>query len=386
MVVLLLAVSCGLEKVGEYPHSNSEGIWTGPSYGKDIGEGCHAVVVEYQYGYDWHESVGSDDVRCHLTLCQGTVPVLRVPVADSCYVSSNPLCHRIRNGHLYTDMTDGNQTVVKRDGREIYRCEGAESVLDIRETDSGIHSLSEREGGGFTYRIDGELCIERQSGRLFGPFEAATDSLCFFFSQKIMTAEGSKDAFYMVVDSKIRKFDVAEDVVKVWDMGLFDGQVCMLASFGEDTNPMFVCGQERLPLYDFYGNRIILCSFMPSGTKSVYTRILHPGQNLMTDILWFGEGQWDMYPIGTPLSAVCVGDGLYGGAVNTSESIKGHIYRGKTGFLLPDGYAVTTFESMTVRDSALYVGLSPLKGNNPMIWKDGDLDTLRLNGYITCLE
>jgi hypothetical protein len=47
---------------------------------------------------------------------------------------------------------------------------------------------------------------------------------------------------------------------------------------------------------------------------------------------------------------------------------------------------VSGFESMTIRDSVLYVGLSPVKGKNPVLWRDGTLDTLRLDGYITCLE
>ena len=374
--VLLLAVSCGLEKVGEFPYSNTDGIWTGPSYGKDTGEGCHVVIVEQK----------SVSKSC-LTLCKGKIPVLRVPVGDSCFVSSDPGRHRIRNGHLYTDMTDGQCTVVKRDGKVLYSCEGAEEVLDVRESGSEVHTLSERlNEGGFVYRIDGVSCVERESGRLIGTFEETTDSLCFFFSQTIMTADGKEETFYLVSGSKVRKLDVAEDVVKVWDVGLYDGKICMLATVRGRGNPIFMSGDTRENLYDLYGNQVIVCRFLLSETVCVHIRLLHTGHDLMTDVLWFGDGRWKMYSIGSTLSAACMKEGLYAAVTNPSESSYGYIYRGDTGHFLPDDYAVSGSDSMTIKDSVLYVGLSPLKGKNPMIWRDGVLDTLRLDGYITCLQ
>jgi hypothetical protein len=374
--VLLLAVSCGLEKVGEFPHSNPDGIWTGPSYGKDAGEGCHVAVVEHKTGD-----------KSYLTLCKGKIPVLRVPVSDSCFVSSDPGRHRIRNGHLYTDMTDGKRTVVKRDGKEVYSCDGAEEVLDIREVGPEVHSLSERiSEGGFVYRIDGVPCVERESGRLVGTFEETSDSLCFFFSQTVMTVDGKKESFYLVSDTKVRKLEMAEDVVKVWDMGLYEGKICILASVSGKVNPIFMREDTRENLYDLYGNQIIVCRFLPSETVCVYTRLLHTGQNLMTDILWFGDRKWKMYSIGNTLSAACMKEGQYAAAINPSGPSYGYIYRGGAGCFLPDDYIVSGFESMTIRDSVLYVGLSPVKGKNPVLWRDGTLDTLRLDGYITCLE
>lgn len=384
--MLLLAVSCGLEKVAEYPRTNPDGIWTGPSYGKYTGGECLAAVVEYQYGWDWHESASAEGLKHHLTLCQDGIPVLRVPVADSCFISADPQRHRIRNGHLYTDMTDGRQTVLKRDGMLVYRCEGAEEVIDVRETGNQVHTVSEKEGGGFVYRIDGVPYVERDSGRLFGTFEETEDSLCFFFSQTISVAEGREEVFYMVADAKVRKIESPEDVVHMWDMGLFDGEVCMLASVSEDSNPVFIRGEKRESLYDFYGNKIIICSFLASEDVCVYTRLLHPGHNMMTDLLWFEGGRWKMYSIGSTLSAACMREGQYCSAVNHSGSSQGYIYKGGTGYYIPDDYAISVFDCMTLKDSVLYAGLSPLKGNNPILWKDGVLDTLDINGYITCLQ
>lgn len=386
LLVLLLASSCGLEKVAEYPRTNPDGIWTGPSYGKYTGEQCLMSVVEYQYGWDWHESASSEGVRYHLTLCQDGIPVLRVPVADSCFVSADPQRHRIRNGHLYTDMTDGVHTVVKRDGRLIYRCEGAEEVIDVREAGDQVHTVSEKKDGGFVYRVDGIPCVERESGRLFGTFEETTDSLCFFFSQTMLTAEGSEDAFYMVADAKVRKVDPPVDVARMWDMGLYDGEICMLASVKADSDPVFIRGKIQQPLYRLDGSKIIVCSFLPSDEVCVYTRHLHSGQILMTDILGFGNGKWKMYSIGSTLSAACVKNGQYGAAINRSGQSLGYIFKGSIGYRIPDGYAISAFDCMTVKDNVVYVGLSPLKGSNPILWKNGELDTLGINGYVTGLQ
>ena len=52
---------------------------------------------------------------------------------------------------------------------------------------------------------------------------------------------------------------------------------------------------------------------------------------------------------------------------------------------MPEGYAVMGKECLKMIDGILHVGLSSRKGCKPVLWKDGDVDTLNINGYISAI-
>ena len=52
---------------------------------------------------------------------------------------------------------------------------------------------------------------------------------------------------------------------------------------------------------------------------------------------------------------------------------------------MPEGYSVIGAGSIKVIDGILHVGLSSLNGRKPVVWKDGQIDSLNVNGFISSI-
>jgi hypothetical protein len=66
-----------------------------------------------------------------------------------------------------------------------------------------------------------------------------------------------------------------------------------------------------------------------------------------------------------------------------SPSAKGVIYRCGDVFEAPLGYVSVGENTMALTNGILNVGLSSGFGGWPVLWKDGTVDTLKVNGYIS---
>ena len=386
MIVLMLLSACGLEQMGVGTHSGEDGIWRGPSYGKHMAGTCYAAGLDYPEGYDWRADPENGKVSCDLVLFADGVPVLKVPVGERNETSADKARHRIRSGCLYTDYTDGETTVFRKDGMEVARYAGAEEIMCMEVYDGKIHSLSRtKDSAGFVYRVDGELVLERSYATPYLHIDEHADSVRFFFSQEQRTASGDEMRYYHVADGIVRQVVVDSSISKVWDMRIIGGTIHMAVSF-PDVSPVLIYGDKRETLDYISSQEVVSCTFCDSRRLCLNTRIRYSGDNLMTDILWFGGEEWVMYRITGTLSSVIVDNEGYAAVINSSAARSGLIFDGGKAFAMPEGYGVYSKDCMARRDSVLIVGLTSDGGKPPLIWKAGDPDTLRINGPVTCLQ
>ncbi len=386
MIALALLYSCGLEQVDEGTHSSSDGIWRGPSYGKHLSGTVYAAGLDYPDAYDWRADTEKGKVKCSMALFADGIPVLKVPVGDAHEVSSDIGRHRIRAGNLYTDYTDGNTTVLKKDGKEIARYEGAEDIICMEVHAGKVYSLSRPSGGeGFRYRVDGSLVLERSDGVPYPHLTVHQDSVRFCFCQSQRTAEGSQMRYYQVSDGIVRQVEVPEGVSRVWDMMVSDGKVAMVLSLPDRSPVLMHDGKEEYVEY-LGRQKVVSCTFCDSGRLSVCVRCRYSGDNLMSDILWTADDGWTMYRIGRTLACFHVDEERCNAVINPADGRDGIIFSGRTASVMPQGYSVFSKECMTRRDSVLYVGLSSGGEAPPLVWRNGAADTLRINGPLTCLR
>lgn len=80
----------------------------------------------------------------------------------------NPESHRARGGHLYSEIIDGHETVHFKDGKELFRYSPEEVTVGFTIVDGDIHTLGQRAGQGFSYRINGEEVFSDPAGRIVG--------------------------------------------------------------------------------------------------------------------------------------------------------------------------------------------------------------------------
>ena len=127
-VVMIAAVSCGLTEVGEPVRRPGGEAWTGPgmNVGKDDPDRtiCYVTLMSYSDGYDWRADREKGSVKCSLVVLANGLPMMKVPVGDEYETSSDPDMHRMIDGHLYTDYSTDSESVIKKDGRQLFRYSG----------------------------------------------------------------------------------------------------------------------------------------------------------------------------------------------------------------------------------------------------------------------
>ncbi len=387
MIVVLLLSSCGVEQIDTGVHSGADGIWYGPSYGKHMSGTVYAVGLDYPEGYDWRTDTDKGRVRCSLVLFADMVPVLKVPVGDDHEVSSDNARHRVRSGCLYTDYTDGKTTVIRKDGQEVFRFDGAEEIADLEIHGGRLHTLGYPKGGtGFVYRIDGEAVVTRDSGTLLSGLSIYDGKVCFCFSRQTVSSSGAVMNHYLSEDGKVSLVVTDQDVEEILDMAVYADGLYVLASVRGVGAPVLIKGESRRSVNYFSTLDIVSCRFIDTETMSVRVRYRHPDSDYMSDIVWTEEHGWRRFMRGGMITSLFNDKDGYHAVVYSSELQEGAVFSGNSRHELDVRYHAYGENCLTVRDSMVYVGLTSRTGNGALIWRDGDLDTLRLNGPVTCLR
>ena len=386
LLIFMLLSSCSLKQIGTDVHSYADGVWYGPSYGRYLSGTCHALALDYPKGHDWKSDPLNERLTCDMVMLADGVPVLRMKTGPEYEVSRDLLRHRIVSRRLYSDYTDGTTTFIKEDGKERVRYDGAEEVLYLVVVRDRVHSLSRPvESGGFVYRVDGEPVLSRPDGTLYPHMDACEGSVSFCFSTSVMKEDGLRECHYRVTDGRVSLVTVPEEVVKVWDMRVFSGDLHMAVSMPGES-PVLVCGDRHESVGYFNSLDMVSCTFCDGDRMCLCARFLHSGSSLMSDILWLGGDQWHMYRLGSTLSSMYVDDEGCNAAINPSNGREGIIFDSTRACSMPEGYGVSSRNVMTRKDSVLHVGLSHAAGGNPVIWRPDRMDTLRINGPIICLQ
>lgn len=382
---MLSVMACGMTDVGESVHMNSDGIWIGTGV-PDPENACYVTAFDYPEGYDWKSDPEKGKVKCTLVLFAGTKPILKIPVGDACEMSSDPQRHRVIGGDLYSDFSDGVTTVVKKNGRELYRYDGAEVVEKMLLHKGRIHSLCRPvSGAGFSYRIDGQSVIGRADGTFYDHISVYRDTVSFFFRRPVTSAEGVTDGIYQVRAGTVEKVDIG-NVFKVWDIALFKGELCRIVSCAEKDAPVMMADGKSSSVEYFRNRTIVYCHFIDSETRCAILRCHHTGSNLMTDFYWTSAGEWDAYRFTQTFSCFHADDtGTYA-VINPEDDMDGIIFYGRRANNMPKDCHVRNTGCMTVIGEVMYVGLTSDKGGNPVLWTNEKRDTLDVNGYIASVS
>lgn len=388
-LMTLAAVSCGLEEIGTPGRNDGGGIWTGPGMnaGKDDPDKTvwYVTLLDYPDGYDWRADKEKGSVKCSLVVLANGIPMMRIPVGDTYEVASDPDMHRIIDGHVYTDFSTESETVIKKDGREIFRYSGRESICGMTVDSMNVHTLGQnRDGSGFSYRINGEVALERSQGRTFGRLQRDGDDICFAFAEPVGSADGTIERYYHVRNGAVNQTALREDVKRVWDIISRQGEVCYLADVIGIGAPVFFAGDHMETLSMPASSSMVACRLCVSAEKSVVEGIYSlQGRNL-TGGIWVTPRECHPFPSGLALASICLSEGSVVCVLNPSASLMtGRIYLNGEYHPLPSGYSSMGFNTVMMADGILQAGLSSRTCAKPVIWRDGVLDTLDYNGYIS---
>ena len=391
-MALMASVSCGLQEIGG-DESGKDDVWLGPGVGISQGtaESVRKTVwyltgVDYPEGYDWRADAEVGTVKCSLVVYANGVPMMKVPAGDAYETSSAPDMHRVIDGDLYTDYSSDSTTVIKKNGKLLFRYPGREMMVGMAVDGDDVYTLGQsRSGRGFSYRKNGELLFEHPSGRLFDHFEKSASGCSFAYSEEISLSERIVERYYIYSEDSVRQIAVREDVKKVWDVIITDGDVQYLASLVGISNPVSVSGDDSMTALEVsQGSSVRSCRFV-HGMPDVVEGVVRQSTGVMTSYIWRSSAVDTMFPLGLMVSSMCSWDDGICCTLTRQKEGAGMISRCGELFQVPVGYSVMGASPIAVVDGILHVGLTSSIEGRPAVWKDGEVHPLDFNGFISTI-
>ena len=300
------------------------------------GEHVYLTAVRFPDGYAWDLDTCAVDGEVWIDLYRDGEMVRSQPAGASVH----PDMHRYTGGHLYTDWSTDTETVLSRDGAELFRFEGREAIRGFLVREDGVHTLGQdRDGSGFTYRIDGRTLYRSETGAVLGgPAEWTLDVL--FSGGKVARVLSKPRSLVLEVDGKETRLPLNGREVCLWSR---------LAAWEEDVVALVcaqVAGAKRFFLQTAGGK-----TFTPFSGETV-SDVLSDGERMGWTVT---DGRGDLL------------------RVRWSD---GGVTEGTGGFLVSGRCAL-------LRGGRLFLALTGRDGAPNRLQEDGVHTDFPFNGYFT---
>ena len=395
-VCLLLVwslVSCGLVEIGG-GKSDGDHIWIGPgSMISGGGSGAlkntvwYAVGIDYPDRYDWRADSDAGSVKCSLVVFANGIPMMKVPVGTEYETGADPDMHRVLDGDLYTDYSADSSTVIKKNGRNLFRFSGREMIVGMAVDGEDLYTLGQsRSGKGFSFRMNGDVVYEHRTGMLFGHFIRNGHDYSFAYAEPIHVSKDSLERYYVYTEGSVQQIAVRDDVRKVWDVFCNGDSLCYIASLVGVPDPVLVSEKDMAVLEVPPDNQIKACRFVPGTSGSMLEGLISTSDGMLTGCLWQASAMKSVFPAGYTIASLCVCDDAVSCVLTHHRTGDELISRGGELFQVPSGYSVMGTSPICMVDGILHVGLTSLDGSSPAVWKDGEISTLNINGYISSIS
>lgn len=262
-------VSCGTVETDRPSDIGSLIPGEGPGGAAEIVRDLYVTGVEYPEGYDWHSDPDYDHVACTLFLMKGDERILELPVGERNMISADPDMHRCFGGHLYTDFSTDTETIVMKDGTELFRYPDREMICGFQVIGDNIYTLgAPRDGDGWTLRENGIVTMVKTAGYLMTDLRLDGDDLWFAYADPIGYGNGeTRKRCYLVVNGNASPVGTAEDIEIVDDILLYGGKIYFTAKLDGMPEHVVYCGDEMHALE------------LGSGTETKDCRIYYDGGN-----------------------------------------------------------------------------------------------------------
>lgn len=146
-------------------HEPGSGRRTDTTAAPPPGGHVYLTAVRFPDGYAWDLDTCAVDGDVWIDLYRDGERVRSLPAGASVH----PDMHRYRDGHVYADWSTDTETVVTREGVELFRFDGREALRGFLVREDGVHTLGQdRDGSGFTYRVDGRILYRSETGIVLG--------------------------------------------------------------------------------------------------------------------------------------------------------------------------------------------------------------------------
>ena len=378
--------------VSRWERQKAERFTSDPADTLSGGDGpvLYMSAVRFIKGYDWQLDTAAGRRHAEIVLFRNGTEILHLNADDI-----SPDRHRIREGHLYTDRIDGNRTVLSRDGVELFRFEGQESIRGFLVRDGHVHTLGQRAGAGFSYRVDGKEIFRDDAGTLLGgaddgddgAFSADEEGLWYSYSIPVRNSDGVVPEYRVMRENETVAIIPAGSFRQVFDIRRLDGALLRTELRTADNSSL--CLVEG-SVYHALG--------LNSSQTAHLCRILSvEGKATVFGYHTEKSGKF-RYWLRTPEQTDYLGEGdqrVEGfrseGAHRSWMTVEsGRIFRilkdGEDLPVLPGQFRLTAPACTRLHEGTFYAVLTDMEDSNHRIYVDDNYTEVSFNGYFTGIQ
>ena len=201
--------------------------------------GIYYTAVQFPHWADWREG---DFRGAEVVLYRDSIEIASAPGGP------RPGQERIRlwEGHLWSDIADGGETVVYCDGYP-YLTIPEEVLLKGLVTENGnIHTLGQRPGSqGVSYRVNGEELFSSSSGAVLGGMYLDQGRVFYTFGIPVKRGESVIMEYHVMQGADERAVVTETGTGKIYDIRVRDGTLyrCERRT-GESSSLCIVTGDQ----------------------------------------------------------------------------------------------------------------------------------------------
>lgn len=340
--------------------------------------------VEYPEGYDWGRDTAYGAVSSTLVVFRNGQRWREVPAG----LSGAPDRHRFVDGHLYADHTTDTETVLLRDGEELFRYPGTEALRGFLVREGRVHTLGQDCGGkGFSYRIDGEAVFSRPVGEVLGDLGDGAYRSGALYEDEGHVCFAFRDTEYrMVCDGTSQAVSLPADVEEVFDLRMVGGQCyCTLRRRGSAVQPDLYVEGRRFSLGANQGGKAArLCRIVPHGENVMVKGYYETAGTVRQYVLWNMSQVERSYPQNLRIYDFYLSEDTCAFVGTSLSDGKTVLYPGEGVQRIMEGqYRFLSPSCATLYGGKFYAALTGTGTTGNILWADGAVRAVPLRGPLT---
>lgn len=364
----------------------------------------YVSAAEFPQDYHWQRDTAGENRVFNLTLYRNMKKILSIKGGPGTYISSDPDMHRTIGGHLYTDFSTKDETVISMDGKELFRYGGREMLCGFMVRDGDVYTLGlDRKGTGVSFRKNGGTIFMDKDGIPFGdmsnPCSGSSGGLyeldgqiAFCYRIDGHAALMRKTRLFIVKDGAADEVQLDAAISGISDARVIGGAFCLasIQTGGQWSYPVLYNGQDVLNMPLRAGNTISNCRLMWSG-NDVYLKADWTRDSWSTTYSALWNAKMELF---TPDKTAHVHEYYIDGkniAYVYTDMAESRICTRFTPDDEHDWRYTTADKSCfmggncaAIRGVNFYAGISSmLKGGKPVLVHNGTASELQINGFIT---
>ena len=133
-------------------------------------------------------------------------------------------------------------------------------------------------------------------------------------------------------------------------------------------------------------NATLLSMSLSGSSQDLTAEIIYTSGSGIYTMLWKNGASLLTFPKDRTVSSRLIQEDGMCCVLNPPQSaLTGLIYRSGELHDMPEGYSCVGSNAICMANGILNVGLSSYDGSAPVVWKDGEIEKLNINGYISTM-